>query len=356
MLKENTIHNLDALEGLKQLEDRSVQCCVTSPPYWGLRDYGVAGQMGMEKTPEEFISKMVGLFSEVKRVLKDDGTLWVNIGDSYASNGKNRTTEQATAKSTLAGTTTSQEQILVQQNKVVSGLKPKDLVGIPWMLAFALRADGWYLRSDIVWAKKNCMPESVTDRPTRSHENIFLLSKSAKYFYDHEAIKEPALYDVDGTGTAARKARQKENNKSMPVGRVSGIRPAGFKDAEKMNGKHAEDKQRGHSRRHNGFNDRWDKMTHEEQCTGMRNKRDVWNISPAQFPEAHFATFPEEIPDICIRAGSKEGDTILDPFMGAGTTAVVARKRNRNFIGFELNPAYITIAENRLKKQLGMFQ
>jgi DNA modification methylase len=198
------------------------------------------------------------------------------------------------------------------------------------------------------------MPESVTDRPTRSHEYIFLLSKSAKYYYDHEAIKEPALYDVDGTGTAARKVRQSADNKSMPTRNVNGIRPAGFKDAEKMNGKHS-DKKRGHSRRHNGFHDRWDNMSHEEQCTGMKNKRDVWTVSPAQFPEAHFATFPEQLITPCILAGCPKDGIVLDPFMGAGTTAIVAKSHDRNFIGFELNPEYIKIAENRLKQEFGMF-
>lgn len=230
------------------------------------------------------------------------------------------------------------------------------------MLAFALRADGWYLRSDIIWAKKNCMPESVRDRPTRSHEYIFLLSKSKDYYYDHEAIKEPAIYDVDGTGTASRKARQKPDNKSMPLGLNAGIRPAkvdkakaaAFKNAAAFAGKNS-DKQRGHSERHNGFNDRWDKMTTKEQCTGMRNKRDVWNVATAMFPDAHFATFPEDLIVDCIKAGCPEDGVVLDPFMGAGTTALVARKLNRHYLGIELNPEYVTIAENRLKKELGMF-
>lgn len=342
---------LNVLSGLP-LADKSVNCCVTSPPYWQLRDYGVNGQLGQEKTPEEYISRMVELFREVKRVLKNDGTIWVNIGDSYAASSKNRTVVQATMKSNLNGGLGTQAQCLVQQTKIVSGLKAKDLVGIPWMLAFALRADGWYLRQDIIWAKKNCMPESVTDRCTKSHEYIFMLSKSAKYYYDQEAIKEPSIYDVDGTGTQARKARQKDNAKSLPSTERAGIRQ--FKDATKMEGKHA-DKQRGHSRRHNGFNDRWDNLTHQEQCTGMRNKRDVWFISPAQFPEAHFATFPEEIPSICIKAGCPIDGVVLDPFMGAGTTGLVARKSNRNFIGFELNPEYIRITEKRLSNELGMF-
>lgn len=348
----NRIYCEGALTGMqKRLGPATIDCCITSPPYWGLRDYGVAGQLGLESTPEEYIKNMVDVLMEVYRCMKSSGTLWLNIGDSYAGNGG----QYGNSKSTLKGKQPGVKEIgQAQRFKKRGDLKPKDLVGIPWMLAFALRQAGWYLRSDIVWAKANCMPESVTDRPTRSHEYIFLLSKSAKYYYDHEAIKEPALYDVDGTGTAARKARQNADNKSMPTGNVNGIRPAGFKDASNFNGKHT-DKQRGHSRRHNGFNDRWDNMSHEEECTGMRNKRDVWTVAPAQFPEAHFATFPEELIKPCVLAGCPKDGVILDPFMGAGTTALVARSHDRNFIGFELNPEYIVIAEKRLKKHFGMF-
>lgn len=353
-IKLDSIYLGDALTTLQGFPDKSVNCIVTSPPYWMLRDYNVVGQIGMEKTPEEYVSVMVAIFREARRVLRDDGTLWLNIGDSYASSGKNRTEKQATEKSTLKGSLDTQASILKQPSKLVSDLKPKDLVGIPWMLAFALRADGWYLRSDIIWAKPNCMPESVTDRPTRSHEYIFLLSKSKKYFYDHKAIKEPALYDVNGAGTAARKARQKAGNKSLPTGMNAGIRAAGFKDATKMNGKH-QGKQRGYSRRHSGFNERWDDMTRLEQCTGMRNKRDVWFISPAQFPDAHFATFPEALIIDCIKAGCPEGGIVLDPFMGAGTTALVSAKLGRHYVGIELNEKYKSIAEKRLKKELGMF-
>lgn len=345
------------------IEDESVDCCITSPPYWGLRDYGIAGQLGLEKTPGEYVDRVVKVFNEVRRVLKPTGTLWLNLGDSYAGSwgnygGQNR--GNGSQRKIKTGSKVHQESYDSLEKwkpptaNELKGIKPKDLVGIPWMVAFALRSAGWYLRSDIIWAKPNCMPESVTDRPTRSHEYIFLLSKSAKYYYDHEAIKEPALCDVDGTGTAARKARQVESNKPRPGEKVNGIRPAGFKDAEKMNGKHS-DKQRGHRRPHNGFNDRWDKMSHEEQCTGMRNKRDVWTVSPAQFPEAHFATFPEQLITPCVLAGCPKGGIILDPFMGAGTTALVAKSHGRNYIGLELNPEYIKIAEKRLKQKLGMF-
>lgn len=354
-LKLNHIYQGDALMVLRRLPDQSVNCIVTSPPYWGLRDYGVAGQMGMESTPEEYIDSMVAVFREAKRVLRDDGTLWLNVGDSYASKSRGYRSAEKTGKQAYLSTGTY--GAILKREKVVSGLKAKDLVGIPWMLAFALRSDGWYLRSDIIWAKKNCMPESVTDRPTKSHEYIFLLTKSEKYYYDHESIKEPAIYDVDGTGTAARKARQKDENKSIPTSLNAGIKKgggAGFKDAKKMDGKHS-DKQRGHSRRHAGFNDRWDMLSKDEQCTGMRNKRDVWFISPAQFPEAHFATFPEKLVVDPIKAGCPEGGIVLDPFMGAGTTALVAAKLGRNYVGIEMNPEYRDMAEKRLKKELGMF-
>jgi len=377
-------------EGLSLLPDQSADMCVTSPPYWGLRDYGVADQLGQEKTPEQFIDNLVSVFREIKRVLKDDGTLWVNIGDSYASGPKKRK-EQTCRKSGLSGSKDAQIACKDQSNKVTAGIKPKDLVGIPWMLAFALRADGWYLRQDIIWSKPNCMPESVTDRCTKSHEYLFMLSKSPKYYYDQDAIKELAIYDVDGTHTAARKARVQEDNKSNPDEKVNGIRKAGFKDAKKFEGKH-QDKQRGHSRRHAGFNDRWDAMSKAEQCTGMKNKRSVWKsddyyavwewlfenapldfvmplwdefinqllnkesvwtVSPAILKEAHFATFPEKLIVDCIKAGCPEGGVVLDPFMGAGTTALVASKLDRKYIGFELNEEYVKIAHTRLHRQLG---
>lgn len=355
----NKIYSGDCLVTLRSFPDKIANCFVTSPPYYGLRDYGVAGQIGLEPSPEEYIEILVGILREARRVLRDDGTLWLNIGDSYTHNGGAYGNE----KSTLAGTKHGEHMGAKRFVKKGLGLKPKDLIGIPWMLAFALRADGWYLRSDIIWHKKNCMPESVTDRPTRSHEYIFLLSKSKSYFYDYEAIKEPAVYDIDGTGTASRKARQKPDNKSMPMGLNAGIRPpkvdntkaAAFLNAAAFDGKNS-DKQRGHARRHAGFNDRWDNMDKTEQCMGMRNKRDVWNVATSMYPEAHFATFPPELIIPCIKAGCPIDGLVIDPFMGAGTTALVARSLNRNFIGCELNPEYIQIAEARLKTELGMFK
>lgn len=322
------------------LEDQSVQCIVTSPPYFNLRDYKVDGQIGIEKTPEEYIAKLVSVFQEAWRVLKDDGTLWVNIGDCYASSGGKRTVKQATAKSGLQGGLNTQIAALRSRGMGSKDIKTKDIIGIPWMLCFALRAESWYWRQEITWAKTNCMPESAKDRCTRSHEALLMFSKSPKYYYDHRAIQEPAIYDTDGTGTAARKARQKVNGKSMATAEKAGIRP---------------EKQRGHSRRHAGFNDRWDKMTTQEQCTGMRNKRDVWFLPTAQFPEAHYAVMPEELALPCILAGTKPGDIVLDPFMGAGTTALVAAKNARKYIGFELNPENIEMSLRRLKKEHTIF-
>lgn len=331
----------DAPEQLRLLPDASVNCCVTSPPYWGLRDYGVKGQLGLEKTPEEYVVRIVSVFQEVKRVLRDDGTLWLNLGDSYNA-GRN---------GGHAGGPNGVSRIDIGPQRSgpnVSGMKPKDLIGIPWLVAFALRKDGWYLRSDIIWAKQNCMPESVTDRPTRSHEYIFLFSKSRKYYYNHEAIKEPCIYDVNGTGTVARKARQTEDNKSMPTEKVNGIRPGGYKNSVNFDGKNAgAEKQRGHSRRHDGFNDRWDQMEREEQCTGMRNKRDVWTVAPANYPDSHFATFPPDLIKPCILAGCPVGGTVLDPFAGSGTTGQVALELGRNATLIELNPDYVKLIEHR---------
>ncbi len=221
------------------------------------------------------------------------------------------------------------------------------------MVAFALRADGWYLRSDIIWAKQNCMPESVTDRPTRSHEYLFLLSKSKTYYYDHEAIKEPCLYDVNGSGTASRKSRSDESLKSHPEGLRAGIRAGGFKDASLMGGKHS-DKQRGHSRRHDGFNDRWDAMGKSEQCVGMRNKRDVWTVAPANYPGAHFATYPPALITPCVLAGSKAGDVVLDIFSGSGTTGEVAIANGRKFLGIELNSEYLPLIKERINVTPGL--
>lgn len=269
----------DCIDVLRQLPAGCVQCCVTSPPYWGLRDYGVDGQLGLEATPEQYVGRMVEVFAEVRRVLRDDGTLWLNIGDSYAAGAKNRTEEQATTNSNLQGGLCGQLSILKQQSKVVSGLKPKDLVGIPWQLAFALRADGWYLRSEIIWHKKAPMPESVTDRPTKAHEQVFLLTKSARYFYDEIASAEQSIKGAAGSTFT--------NGKTG----INGMGRVG-------QGERADD-------------------------TETRNMRSVWTLSPESFSGAHFATMPTELARRCILAGTSEMGCC--PMCGAPWGRIVVR-------------------------------
>jgi DNA modification methylase len=349
----------DCREVLLTLESQSVQCCVTSPPYWGLRDYGTAtweggkvgcdhvqkvqpivdghfgdyvsgettrgsrkyneimfkeicrkcgarridAQLGLEATPEEYIEKMVAVFREVGRVLRDDGTLWVNMGDSYAAN---RSYQVIDNKHIDVGNNGS--------SKVPRGMKPKDLCGIPWRLAFALQADGWYLRSDIIWAKPNPMPESVTDRPTKSHEYIFLLSKQERYFYDTEAIKEERAPVQGSTYSQPDKAAR------------FGITTNGT-----------------------------DATTLRNRDDESRNKRTVWTVATQPYSEAHFATFPEDLIKPCILAGSKPGDTVLDPFAGSGTTGKVAIECGRSAILIELNPAYAEMARDRTNVTAGFF-
>lgn len=355
-----TILNGDCREVLKTLPDCSVQCCVTSPPYFGLRSYlrkddpMKAREIGSEQSPQEYVQTMVEVFREVRRVLKDDGTLWLNLGDSYSGSMQGSGTVEPFHKQ--ASNRGSCDLMVRKKTKQpADGLKPKDLIGIPWRVAFALQADGWWLRSDIIWSKPNTMPESVTNRCTRSHEYIFLLTKSARYYYDHEAIKEPCIYDVDGTGTAARKARVKEGDKGFPTSERNGMRNGGYKNSVNFDGKNkGNEKQRGHSRRHDGFNERWDKMEKEEQYIGMRNKRDVWEVSPASYKEAHFATFPPDLIKPCILAGSRPGDTVLDPFGGSGTTGEVSLELGRKAILIELNRDYIPLIERRTNVTPGL--
>lgn len=318
----------DVIEQLATIPDESINCCVTSPPYWGLRDYGVVGQLGLEPTPDEYVAKMVEVFREVRRVLRDDGTLWLNLGDSYCGTGDKGDYKDPKYKDGRNG------QAVALNNKI-SGLKSKDLVGIPWRVAFALQADGWYLRSDIIWHKPNPMPESVADRPTKSHEYIFLLSKSKMYYYDAEAIREPA------TDSSIKRLSQDIENQTGSA-RVPGKTNGNIKAVGKI------DKQRGHGRRHAGFNDRWDGMTKEEQSSMGRNKRTVWKVATQPFSEAHFATFPEELIKPCILAGCPEGGMVLDPFAGSGTTLLVSNKLWRNATGIELNPEYCQMIQGRM--------
>lgn len=331
-----TILRGDCRAILPTLADASVQCCVTSPPYYGLRDYGVDGQIGLEPTPDEYVAEMVAVFREVRRVLRDDGTLWLNIGDSYARErakggsgpgGKNRKAYgEAYGEAGGAG--------------VPLGVKPKDLLGIPWMLAFAMRADGWYLRSDIIWAKPNPMPESVRDRPTSAHEHVFLLSKSDRYYYDADAIREP-LAASSVSRLAQDVAAQSGSERAHAGGKTNGPMKA-------VGGGRASDKQRGHGRRHAGFNDRWDAMSRDEQMAIGSNARNVWTIATQPFSGAHFATMPPALAERCISAGTKPGDTVLDPFSGAGTTLLVADRLGRTAVGIELNPTYSDLAAARL--------
>lgn len=308
----NHIYNAECLTGLSLLPDNSINCCITSPPYYGLRDYGNDRQIGLEDTPEEYIEKLVNVFHEVYRVLMPDGTLWINIGDSYAGSMKGAAQFPDNAMNYKQGTNrgTLGKATLVKQ---CTGCKPKDLIGIPWMLAFALRADGWYLRQDIIWNKPSVMPESVRDRCTKSHEYIFLLSKHRKYYFNAEAIAEPA-------STYNEIVRDRSTTKlNNTPGR------------SKMGG-----------------------LVRNDYHT--RNKRSVWTVATQPLREAHFATYPEKLIIDCIKAGCPEGGIVLDPFIGAGTTALVARKLNRNYVGFELNPDYVNLAQRRIDKELGMFK
>ena len=288
-----------ASEGIK------AQTCVTSPPYYGLRDYGHDGQIGLEETPEEYIAAMVEVFRCVWDVLEDGGTLWLNIGDSYYNYRPGK--GQALVKQSVANSNQDLPQTCARRGNKLDGLKEKDLIGIPWMLAFALRADGWYLRQDIIWHKPNPMPESVQDRCTKSHEYIFLLSKSPKYYYDHDAIKDPVKQDW---GT-----RDRTDGKYHNEG--SGLQP------------------------HSGL----------EKSYEMANKRSVWSVNTKPYAGAHFAVFPTDLIEPCILAGAPAGGIVLDPFMGSGTTAQVAQDLGRKYLGCELNPAYQPLQKKRLAQQ-----
>jgi DNA modification methylase len=331
----------DVFEKLAELADESVHCCVTSPPYWGLRDYGVSGQIGLESTPELYVAKMVQVFREVRRVLHREGTLWLNMGDSYNTIG-GPAKEEATNLIIDGGCTTWVGDRTVPKitRKGIVGLKPKDLCGIPWLLAFALRSDGWYLRSDIIWHKPNPMPESVTDRPTKSHEYIFLLTKSERYFYDAEAIAEPCQFGDRGSSFTSQqdvltKAGLGRGPRKIKV-------PGGW---DRGDGAHGTIHRNG----------RTSAEYQDAEVSDSRNKRTVWTVATQAFPEAHFATFPEALITPCILAGSRESDVILDPFAGSGTTGVVALRYHRNFVGIELSPEYANMAERRITQDAPLF-
>lgn len=363
-MQVNITYNLDALSAARLLPDGCVDCIVTSPPYYGLRDYGVDGQIGLEETPEAFIEQLVSVFRELRRVLKPEGTLWVNMGDSYNSYKGNAVRKNAqTDYAGHRGQPVRKSGFGLE----CKNLKNKDLIGIPWMLAFALRADGWYLRQDIVWHKPNPMPESVTDRCTKAHEYIFLFSKSPRYYFDAEAIKEPAKNPADDM---RRIAAAQESHKSAPDSLRNGIRqkvPSGWNTDKGAHGAYHRDGRTkavigGRKRqRANDFLVPSDPMyrhnTYREyEYTGKANKRSVWTVATKPFKEAHFATFPEDLIVPCILAGCPAGGLVLDPFNGSGTTRIVANKLSRNAIGFELNPEYIEIENRRRSKELGMFE
>ena len=319
----------DAMEVLRTLEPESVQTCVTSPPYYNLRDYGTEGQIGMEDTPEEFVDKLVTVFREVRRILRPDGTLWVNIGDSYAT------------RSGRQPPTNTRNSCGHTEKRPPTGYKYKDLIGVPWMLAFALRADGWYLRQDIVWNKSNCMPESVRDRCTKSHEYIFLLSKSERYFFDAEAIKEPI------TGSSTKRYLQKigaqkgyDRQPERAGQPVKAVLPC-FGGKKYGAGRTKETRT---------------KSGKTYVPTKWRNKRDVWTTSTSGFRGAHFAVFPEKLIEPCILAGCQEGETVLDPFAGSGTTGAVAKRLGRNFVGVEISPEYCEIARKRIAEAPSFYE
>lgn len=306
----DTIINRDCLEALRELPDNSVHCCITSPPYYALRDYGVDGQIGREETPALYVARLTAVFREIKRVLRPDGTCWLNISDTYC--GKSNQGEYVDPKYPNGRTGQA-----VAINNRVEGCKPKDLIGIPWLLAFALRADGWFLRNDIIWYKANPMPESVRDRCSRCYEHVFLLTKSRRYFFDPDAIAEPVA-----SSTIPRMKR-------------------GFG----ANNKYSSDIP---GQKHQHINDARLTGYADADIPLFRNKRDVWQINTVPYKGGHFAAYPPKLVETCILAGCPAGGTVLDPFFGSGTTGAVAKRLKRHYIGIELNPAYCDLAAQRI--------
>jgi DNA modification methylase len=311
----------DCIEMMRTLPDESINCCVTSPPYFGLRNYGHDGQIGLEPTPDEFVAKLVSVFREVRRVLRDDGTLWLNLGDSYVSKPTGSLGNFTGADKGFGDSHSHQKAALERPDKSGFGIPEKNLIGIPWRVAFALQADGWYLRQDIIWHKPNPMPESVTDRCTKAHEYIFLLTKSARYWYDADAIKEGSTGNTKGAAASFKRSGSKRGesicpNSPMPT--------------------HREDR---------------DDVAYDGDT---RNKRSVWTVATQPYSGAHFATFPPDLIRPCIRAGCPIGGTVLDPFGGSGTTGMVALEESRSVILCELNPEYAEIAKGRTNVTPGL--
>ena len=318
MIELDKIYNEDCLQGLKHLPDNSVDCCITSPPYYALRDYGVDGQIGLEETPQQYIDRLTDVFMEVHRVLKPEGTLWINIGDSYNGNKKGNT---ETNKNKKVAESSHFEK------KIWKECKQKDLIGIPWMLAFSLRNEGWYLRQDIIWNKPNVMPEPATDRCVKAHEYIFLLSKSERYYFDYEQIQEEAT-----------------THENRPSGVVRN-RKFGY-----------DSKQNQHPEAYlMSSADKTGEVTEADMPTGKRNKRDVWSVNTKPDLNAHFAVYPEELIRPCILAGCPLGGVVLDPFMGSGTTARAARRWGRHYVGFELHPDHIKSIEKKVQVAVDLF-
>lgn len=339
----------DVRQRLRDLPDRSVHCVVTSPPYFGLRDYGHEGQIGLEPTPAEFVAVMVDVFREVRRVLRDDGTLWLNLGDSYAAarGGTHQPAETLAGGKggkTPAGGRVNRDRhdgYNPTRNAHAIGLKHKDLIGIPWRVAFALQADGWWLRQDIIWSKPNPMPESVRDRCTKAHEYLFLLSKSERYHFDGEAIAEAVA-----ESTVARLSQptlEQQSGSDRVPGKTNGAMKAA---APRFGGQKYGDNDAEEHRTKSG--------NAYEIGDGRRNRRSVWTVATQPFKEAHFATFPPDLVEPCILAGCPLDGTVLDPFGGAGTTGMVADRLGRNSILIELNPVYAAMAERRIRGDAGM--
>jgi DNA modification methylase len=337
----------DCIEGLRTLPDASVHCCVTSPPYWGLRDYGHDGQIGLESTPEAYVARMVEVFREVRRVLREDGTCWVNLGDSYYNYrpGWNGALNKQSFHNGDNGKPTDKEKGVARRANKIDGLKEKDLVGIPWRVAFALQADGWWLRQDIIWHKPNPMPESVRDRCTKAHEYVFLLTKSERYYYDAEAVSEPV------SESSVARVSQSTWGEQAGSDRVPGKTNGPMKAVLKRSG----------NKERRPASDRGVPADTQGRTSGAvagsvpwagttRNKRSVWTVTTRPYKGAHFATMPPALVEPCILAGCPEGGTVLDPFTGSGTTLAVAAELGRSGIGCELNPEYIELAEQRIAK------
>lgn len=323
------------------MPDEYIHCVVTSPPYWRQRDYGISGQLGLEDTPEQYRDALVAGFREVRRVLRSDGVAFVNLGDKWASGGNGGGGSFMSDRRNGAWSNLKDAK---GWRKPPSGYKDKDLIGLPWMVAFGLRDDGWYLRQCNIWAKPNCMPESVVDRSTVAHEYVFQITKSNDYWYNTEDARTPP---APSTETRMRQDIESQTGSARSNGYSRNNRP--------MKAVARQEKQRGHSNRHNGFNDRWDSMSVSEQMANGANLRSVWWISTANTKEQHFAVMPNRLAMICIVPGCPIGGTVLDPFCGFGTTGLVATRLGRSFIGIELNPKYVEMAKKRIVEDAPLF-